>query len=524
MSFTVPWTMAISRAGRKCKETATDEGRNTWLAMRQAAPYRLSLYLLANVAFALLVTVAYAVGGSPNPRLLHLILLFALCSSPIIDLDGLNGRYALLALFMMVYFMSYGIGDFSNLLSGAPDSTSVAATSAPLSEAEALILLGGLMLVLGYRLAVFIADAYPIRSARNWSKSAVAILGLIFWAVGTIATYRWYAYIVPDTTNEALRRGLASVDSISLNLYLVAQLMQPLGMVLLAYALREYRGTFLFVLTIAMVLLQVFIGFVMDGKGLAMTGIIVVIMTGILVNGRLPKAWLGVGIIFVTLIYPYFTAYRAEIHGGGIARTTAVENFGQILKKTIAAKDKVNSGRDRAQTFLERSNVKGSVKIVVAKTGNGVDFQRGYTLSPIPLAFVPKIIWSDKQWIPTGQLFNKAFHITDSDDIFISPSHLGELGLICGWVGARFNLAEYQTVTRILVTLITIKQLILGYESAISDIYVVWLRSLAGIGILHLVFARAPVVSRVFRSSDPERSTIPSDRSPATALFPNILT
>src|SRR5208283_3720850 len=186
------------------------------------------------------------------------------------------------------------------------------------------------------------------------------------------------------------------------------------------------------------------------------------------VNGRLPKAWIAAGLMFVVFIYPYFTAYRTAIHGAGIARTAVVENFGEVLQKTIAAKDKVNTGKDRAQTFLERSNVKGSVEVIVDKAGNGVDFQRGYTLSPILTTFIPKIIWSDKLWIPTGQLFNRQFHITDSDDVYISPSHLGELywnfgwlgvvlgmgliGSICGWVGVRCNLAEFRTLTRVLVT------------------------------------------------------------------------
>jgi uncharacterized membrane protein len=141
--------------------------------------------------------------------------------------------------------------------------------------------------------------------------------------------------------------------------------------------------------------------------------------------------------------------------------------------------------------------------------------------------------------VPTGQLFNKAFHITDSDDVYISPSHLGELywnygwagvlfgmpliGFICGWVGARFNLAEFTTVTRVLVTVITIKLLIVGFEGSIADIYVVWLRSLAGIGILHLAFARVPVGSRLLRSAMSQSEPVPEKR-PEAPLFPNLLT
>ena len=69
-----------------------------------SAKHRYSVYIALNAAFALLVGIACAVGGFPDPRVLHLILLFALCSSVAIDIDSLNGSHALLGLFMLVYF------------------------------------------------------------------------------------------------------------------------------------------------------------------------------------------------------------------------------------------------------------------------------------------------------------------------------------------------------------------------------------------------------------------------------------
>jgi hypothetical protein len=510
--------------------------------MPRASSHRLTLYVLANLAFALLLGIAYAAVGSPNPRLPHLVLLFALCSTPILYFDGLNGRYALLGLFMLVYFVSFGVGDLTNLFT-LGDSTALASSqeaSAVLNKPEAVILVGGILLVLGYCCAVLMVGAGRQRqSSQDWSRSTILTVGLAFWAIGTIATYRWNIYIVPDSSNEDLRKGLAGLTTAAITAYLVAQMCQPVGILLLAYAHRIFRSPYLMPLILTVVAIQLFIGFVVDVKGLAMLGIILVIMTGVLVNGRIPKMWLVGFILFVIFIFPFFQAYRGAIHGN-VTRTAVVENFGKILEKTMAAKDKVNSGRDRAQTFLERSSVKASVEIVVARAGNGVPLQQGYTLSPILAAFIPKLLWSEKLRVPTGQLFNKAFHISDSDDVYISPSHLGELywnygwagvlvgmpliGLICGWVGARFNLAEFTTVTRVLVTVITIKLLIVGFEGSISDIYVVWLRSLAGIGILHLVFARIPVASRLFRLPDSGIEQPPTEHYRSAPLFPNLLT
>ena len=391
--------------------------------MPSALSYRFTLYALVNLAFALLTGIAYAAVGSPNPRVLHLILLFGLCTTPIFYFDGLNGRYALLGLFMLVYFVSYGVGDFTNLLTDADPSilTSAQDGSGLLSKPEFVILIGGILLVLGYHCAVLLVQAGRRRQlSQEWSRTTILTVGLGFWVIGTIATYRWNIYIVPDSTNEDMRRGLSSISTAAVTAYLVAQMCQPVGILLLAYANRIFRGPYLLPLMLIVVAVQLFIGFVVDIKGLAMLGVILVILTGVLVDGRIPKIWLAGFVLFVIFIFPFFQAYRGAIHGN-VTRTAVVENFSKILEKTIAAKDKVNTGKDRAQTFLERSSVKSSVEIVVAKAGNGVPFQQGYTLSPIWAAFIPKLLWSEKLRVPTGQLFNKAFHITDSDDVYISP-------------------------------------------------------------------------------------------------------
>jgi hypothetical protein len=509
---------------------------------RTPVNYRISLYVLINVAFVLLVGVGCAIGGFPNPRFLHLILLFALCSTIVIDIDRLNGRYAPLGVFMTVYFVSFGVGDLSNLFRGSDlPMASSQLSGGILTKTEVVILVGGIMLVLGYRAVVSLMDSgRPIQHAREWSKPAILGIGLVLWAIGSYATYMWHVYIVPDTTNEAMRKGLGSISAFAASAYIAGQMMQPVGILLLAYALYAFRNAYLLPIVIAIVVLQMFLGFVADIKGLAMYGMVSVILTSVVVDNRLPRAWLAAFALFVIFVFPIFQTYRTAIHGDrGLARTAVVQNFGKVLELTLAAEDKVNSGRDRAQTFFERSSLKGSVETIVEKAGNGVDFQHGHTLSPILVTFVPRIIWSDKKEIPTGQLLNKSFHITDSDDISISPSHLGELywnfgwpgvvfgmgliGAICGWVGARFNLAECRTVTRILVTVMTIRILIVGFEGAIAPAYVFWLRSLAGIGILHLIFARVPVVSRLFGPAKSE-SEVSAVQPQSERLFPNLLT
>jgi hypothetical protein len=142
--------------------------------------------------------------------------------------------------------------------------------------------------------------------------------------------------------------------------------------------------------------------------------------------------------------------------------------------------------------------------------------------------------------VPTGQLVNKAFHVSDSDNVYISQSHLGELywnfgwpgvvlgmtiiGLTCGYIGAGFNLRDFRTVTRLLVTVVTIRQLIWGFEGGIAAIYVVWIRSVAGIGVLHLLFARVRVSPRWAQSPNSAALAADADQPRSDRRYPNLLT
>lgn len=497
---------------------------------------RVALYLLLNFSFIVAVCSLAAIGGSPNPRLMHLILLFALCSTSVIDLDGLNGRYALLAIFLAVYFVSFGIGDLTDILKG---QSSVISGSA-FSSTEAVILVGGIMLVLGYRITVALGSTTSRKSApRDWSMPSIIVVGLTTWAIGSFTTYWWHVHIVTDTTVEAANRGIANAGPLVVTSNLLGQLMQPLGILLLAYAWRARRGPYLLTLIVVIVCLQVVLGFIADIKGLAMTGGILVIMTIVLVDGQIPKIWLAAAAAFVIFVFPIFQAYRTEVHGNlGMARAEVAANLGTALELSLAAEDRVNSGRDRAQTFFERASVRGSLQVIVENAGNGVNFAHGETLTPLLATFLPKIIWGDKPSVATGQLMNRDFHVSEYADTYISPSHLGELywnfgwpgvvlgmaiiGSFFGFIAARFNQADARTVTGLLVTVLTIKQVIVGFEGAIAPQYVVLLRSLAAVGIFHWLFARIPVRAQVTPSAQ-ERPSKVLNHPQVPAAFPNLM-
>lgn len=490
------------------------------------------------MAFLVAVIIAYGMGTAQNPRLLYLLLMFALCSTSVIDLDGLNGRYSLLGIFLAVYFIMYGLGDLSSLLKGPPTETS----RAPLSNSELLILVGGVLVIVLYRSACSITGRAQGRAApRDWTRNALLFIGILFWCFGTYSIYQWNVHIVTDTTNEAFHKGIHSHGSYEISAYMLGQMIQPLGVLLLAYAWRTYRSATLLWLVVAIVALQIILGFIVDQKGLAMMGGTLVVVTCVLLEGRIPRLWLLGGVVYVLLVYPVFVAARVEIVGErGIARSAKLEHLGKVLQIAIASRDRVSTGSNRQMTFFERMSMRSSVETFVNKAGTDVPFAHGYTLTPLLATFIPKVIWSDKPDIPTGQLFNKQFHVTEGEEVFLSPSYLGELywnfgwpgalagmmlfGAALGWIGCRFNLADGATVTRLLVTAVTIKQMIISFEGDIAPTYVVMLRSLAGIGLLHLALARVPMTMRWFGSNHSDQSSLGSSGREIVRAFPNLLT
>jgi hypothetical protein len=512
--------------------------------------HRAALYPLLNVGAMLVCLIGSVVHEEPFGIAVYVCLLFALCSAPILFLQRLNDRYALLGIFMALYFLFFGALDFSVLLFGAEEPP--LPRQAFLSSAELAILIGAALALGGYLAGVgFVRPAARERQLSDWPSQAVLLIGGSLWLLGTVALVYLQVFVIPAKNSDSLARGLASLSPFQTFAIMLGHLVQPLGLLMLAYGYAKYRGVFWWVLILAVVAVQVAVGFVTDIKIQAMMGAALVILARTLVDNRVPKGWLAAGVAFVVVAFPVFQAYRMEVTGErGLDRAQALQNIGKVVDIVLSSRDKVTEARpgERAQTFLERSSGKGNLELLFNHVGSDVEFLHGRSLVAIPMAFVPRLLMPDKEDLSVGQLFTKEI-LKSNDYVYISVSHLGEWywnfgwlgvllgmsmsGLVLGFVGAKFDLEQGATLTRVLLLLVTVQSLCMGFGGTIPGSYVVWLRTIAAIGLLHLLFARSSVTAPAgptARSNAPPSA--PRTRGNEVSLparvpvprFPNLLT
>ena len=500
--------------------------------------YRSTAYLLANAAVLLAALVRAGTDDMPFGVAVYVFALFALCSAPLLLLKRLNGRYALLAIFMAVYFLFFGALDLQTVFLG-PDVTVLRPPrgSELLTSAELAILVGATAVLVGYLAGNRWGDPgerQPVLA--EWPASTLLIVGIAIWLLGTLALVYFEVFVIPTKLGSDAARGQAGVSPLATFMLMLGHMMQPVGILILAYGYSKYAGILWYPLILAVVVLQVAVGFVMDIKMQAMMGGVLVIMARTLVTNRLPKGWIAGGLVFLVIAFPIFQAYRAEVTGErGLNREQALRQLDKVIDIVLASREKVTVGHERAETFLERASSKNNLEILFAHVGYDVPLLHGRSLVAIPMAFVPRLLVPDKEDISVGMLFGKQILKADSG-VYISISHLGELywnfgwagvvfgmfgfGILLGFVGARTDLERGVSLTRVLVLLATVQPLCLGFGGTMPISYLLWMRGMAAIGLMHLVFARrkAPATDAPARESATER---PAPQSVQSGMQPS---
>lgn len=473
------------------------------------------LYVGAIFLFVLLLATGSAVTDVSTGRLIYLTLLFAICSSPLMFMRQLNDRYVLLTLFSAVFFQHFGLLDVIHIVQGVTDRQD---SDLP-SLSEAVILAGGFMAHLAYHLGCRFGRDNRLTISKDWNESTILWFGGAIWLVTTTASAYFKIFIIKAQTAETVARGFGSLGSLETMGFMLANLAQPMGILFLSYAYFRFERKAVLPVLIAMLLVQMVVGFVVDSKGGTVIGYVLVAICYLLIKGAIPKGWVAVILALLVLAFPVMQANRAVRGAKGIDATQTLMRLDEVFSAAVDASNSVMKGPERANTSFERLSLKGSVEMIVDGIEKGHQFQNGYTLIPMLTAFIPRIIWPEKLDVQTGQVLNKEFHVSTVAYTYISPSHLGEMywnfgwggivvgmsafGVLIGFLGGRFDCTRDITITDLLVLLTTTQFLILGSEGAIAVQYVQWMRAIAIIALLHFVFAKKGGASRETKTQSP---------------------
>jgi hypothetical protein len=466
-----------------------------------------TLYALTNLAASIAILIGWSTSSAPGSLVVYVVLLFALCSMPLLWLQQINGRYALLAIFMGVYFLLFGAVDLRDLIIGADP---IIDRGGSFTLAQIGVLLGGVTLVAGYRLAAQLSSPKSVASrAADWPTASILATGIVFFVTGTAAMAYLNLVVITENSIRATEDGYTELGPLLTFTVMLGQMVQPLGVVILAYGFARTRSFYWGLLIAALVLVQMVLGFLTDTKGTVLLPLLLVVVTISLLQGRISKGWIVGVIVFATIMFPVLQANRVVRSERGWNRAQVLEHIGTVVEQAFAVSDKVyqTRGGERSQTFLERVSGDAVLETLFSRVTESGSYLNGATVAPVAYAFVPRLILPQKADVPLGQLFNRTFmHGSKDDFLYLSVSILGELywnfgwpgvllgnflvGCLLGLVGVKTDLAETPTLTRMLILLLTFKLVVLGYGDSIAMAFVTWLRCLAAIGLLHLLFSR----------------------------------
>lgn len=496
-------------------------------------------YGALNLSLGAVLVVGASLGGS-FAELPYLLLLFAVCSSPLPFIGALNGAYALLAVAMAYHFVEFGLLDVVHLFS---PSATPAVSLGLITGGEVLIVLGALAKVIGFHAAMQFTrnDSRPRRS-KDWPPQVLLFLGICMWLAGSAFNLYQALYLQVDNSDRALGAAYAKLGPWGTDaVILITQYMGPMGIMVLAYwwAVWPRRGST--TLMLGIIAVQFVVGWIIDTKEVTVGAPFIILLTRFITLGRVPLRWVIPSILGIVLVFPVLTAKRIIVTEYlGLTRAEALSHTGEILWRAITEQGAVRQGKygQKSQSFLERATDKAAVELFVAHVGEDKPYKMGATLDQLLYVFVPRVIWSDKPGANSSQTFNRDFHLSEDPDTHISPTFLGELywnfgyigavvgttlfGLILGLVCKRFDPSTGTSITRILVIIVTLYETAIGQGGQIELAYVVWLRMLVLIWFMHMLLARP-----ARQLSDPSRNSAKPESSATLAArtlrFKNLL-
>lgn len=402
--------------------------------------------------------------------------------------------------FLAYCFLAFGAQDFVAIMYG--ESIRRTRPGEILSAGEIAILIAVTCFIIGYAtIANLSSDKSKGLLTQEWSPRAMIAIGILLWIIGFFMT----ALLQFGASDNYSKTTISSSYGGFVSLLRMLHLLGPLILIYLFLTTRNKKALLLLLLTISA---DAILGFVGDSKEIAMRTPILYIFSILLLRERLPILQIVVFILAASVLFNLFAAYRGELQARYESRGEALQNLdsriGSITRNNLSLEERFSEG---LEYMIRRISIKPFVEIAVERTGNGVDFQNGATITPLLYAFIPRFILPNKPDAMTGQLFNREFRISEDRDTYIACSQIGELywnygwtgliigmliiGSLVGAIGSALRLDTNTTLPRFLFLLLTAYLLALRFETSIASTYTVWARAAVLFFLLHTLMPKA---------------------------------
>lgn len=462
------------------------------------------LFIWVNLLVFFVLATAMALNHDAQiGQVVYVIVLSMICTSPLIFMKSYRGTLFLMMIFLAYYFASFALKDITDLLM-AKNTRILTNSDVLLTAGERAIVTGAFLFSVGYGAVLILFRNNDSRIlARDWLPAYRLMLGVLCWSIGFTITFMW------QMGGADLYSGVKASSNPYTGLFIMLRVLQPLGTLMLIYHFLVGKSRWALGILIFTMLADFFLGFVGDSKELAVRDLLLYLVSMVLLRERIPLYQTMVFLLVAGLSFSFFSAYRLAVHSKHESRLSALNNIekhvGSISGSNRSIGERLTGG---LEYFADRITLKSSVEQIVSRSGVDIAFQQGRTIEPLLYAFIPRFIWPTKPSSSmAGQLFNREFKISASKNTFISTSQVGELYWNYGWSGlvigmiliggvmaviaSSMRLDNKVSLPRFLFILMTVYLLSLRFETAIAEVYVVWIRAVL---LLFLLNALIPKV------------------------------
>jgi O-antigen polysaccharide polymerase Wzy len=390
--------------------------------------------------------------------------------------------------FVVPVFVFY-IGEIGYIQDVGPSPSPIPITPEDIALGSLAALLGYVTLLIGYVIPVGkIASQIVPRMRREWSAEATLGVAMITIPMGWSVIFASQFGLIPRELGNGVLGIIASGTSF--------------GIGLIAICYQRYRSPAALLLLALAIPPTMFVNFFTSSKMLFVMPLVMIVIVHVIITRRLRVWWIVGFLLVMALFYPAAQFYRDLLYSTGDRRfylqmiLKPQQVFGLLAQFTASFNfaDYFWLGLDA--TF-RRLDGMGILSVIIRDTPGRVEFQGGWSIAHVAIAYIPRVLWPGKPILGTGQFITETYGYGPGIESATGSTWIGELYMNFGWSGVLVGMTLAGVFLRFL------QESFLGIEATIPAMLVgvvalLTLSATMGGDILTsvntVVFAIAPVV------------------------------